>query len=150
VAYSKCQWLLNVARDTQEGRAYILSPVLKANISFERCVEITRLSGVCHQTIRNPRHVQVETFIYSRSNSTASKRWITIVNVMAGTTVLCQMAYRGACLSKKDEVLEARVQMGLSFKVADLTKMRVVNVGIHSEQALENSLDDVHEIGWKS
>jgi hypothetical protein len=69
---------------------------------------------------------------------------------MAGTTVLCQMASRGACLSKKDEVLEARVQMGLSFKVADLTKMRVVNVGIHSEQALENSLDDVHEIGRKS
>jgi hypothetical protein len=36
--------------------------------------------------------------------------------------------------------------MGLGLEAADLPEMGMVNVCIHSEQALEDALNDVHEI----
>jgi hypothetical protein len=51
-----------------------------------------------------------------------------------------------AHLCKKDEVLEASVEMGFDLQVAHLHKVCVIYVCIYTKQALENALDDVHKI----
>ncbi len=43
-------------------------------------------------------------------------------------------------------MLEAGVQVGLSREQHDVLEVSVVDVGVHSEQAFEDHLDDVHEV----
>lgn len=50
---------------------------------------------------------------------------------------------------EEDEVLEAGVQVGLLAQPAHLLKVRVVDVRIHAEQALEHSFGHVKEVGRK-
>lgn len=44
------------------------------------------------------------------------------------------------------EVLEARIQVRLFAQAHDFVKVRVVNVCVHSEEPLEDLLDDIAEV----
>ena len=46
-------------------------------------------------------------------------------------------------------MLEAGVQVGLFRQRADAPEVRVVDVSINSEQALEDCLHDCQEVWWK-
>ena len=45
-----------------------------------------------------------------------------------------------------DEVLEGRVQVGLDFQSHHVREVRVVNVGVHPEESLEDDADDLAEV----
>lgn len=49
-------------------------------------------------------------------------------------------------LSEVHEVLEAGVEVRLLAQAAHVLEVRVVDVRVHSEQALEDDLDHVHEV----
>jgi hypothetical protein len=49
-------------------------------------------------------------------------------------------------MGEENEVFEASIEVGFLFQTHDLLKVRVVDVCIHSEQALEYCLDHVSEI----
>ena len=51
-------------------------------------------------------------------------------------------------LSKVHEVLETRIQMCFLPKAAYAPEVSVVDVGIHSEEALEHGAHHIHEI-WR-
>lgn len=51
-----------------------------------------------------------------------------------------------AHLGKGHEVLEAGVEVRLLAQAAHVLEVRVVDVRVHPEQALEDDLDHVHEV----
>ena len=54
--------------------------------------------------------------------------------------------YEVKLVDEVDEVLEACVEVGLCREEHDVLKVCVVDVSIHSEETLENDLDDIEEI----
>ena len=54
--------------------------------------------------------------------------------------------YEVKLIDEVDEVLEARVEVGLCREEHYVLEVCVVDVSIHSEETLENDLDDVEEI----
>lgn len=57
--------------------------------------------------------------------------------------------YEVKLIDKVYEVLEASVEVGLCREEHDVLEVCVVDVCIHSEETLENDLDDVEEIFWE-
>ena len=53
---------------------------------------------------------------------------------------------RSGYLGKENEVLEAGVQVSFSLELAHLVKVRSVDVGIHTEEALEYLLHYILEV----
>ncbi len=49
---------------------------------------------------------------------------------------------QGKLVNKVDEMFEAGIQMGLSREKHDVLEMRVIDVGVHSEQPLKYHLDN--------
>ena len=54
--------------------------------------------------------------------------------------------YEVKLVDEVDEVLEACVEVGLCREEHDMLEVCVVDVSIHSEETLENDLDDIEEI----
>ena len=54
--------------------------------------------------------------------------------------------YEVKLVDEVDEMLEARVEVGLCREEHDVLEVCVVDVSIHSEETRENDLDDVEEI----
>ena len=54
--------------------------------------------------------------------------------------------YEVKLVDEVDEVLEARVEVGFCREEHDVLEVCVVDVSIHSEETLENDLDNVEEI----
>ena len=54
--------------------------------------------------------------------------------------------YEVKLVDEVDEVLEACVEVGLCREEHDVLEVCVVDVSIHSEETLENDLDDIEEI----
>ena len=54
--------------------------------------------------------------------------------------------YKVKLVDEVDEMLEARVEVSLRREEHDVLEVCVVDVSIHSEETLENDLDDVEEI----
>jgi hypothetical protein len=57
--------------------------------------------------------------------------------------------YKVKLVDEVDEMLEARVEVSLRREEHDVLEVCVVDVSIHSEETLENDLDDVKEIFWE-
>ena len=54
--------------------------------------------------------------------------------------------YEVKLVDEVDEVLEACVEVGLCREEHDMLEVCVVDVSIHSEETLENDLDDIEDI----
>jgi hypothetical protein len=54
--------------------------------------------------------------------------------------------YEVKLVDEVDEMFEARVKVSLCREEHDMLEMCVVDVSIHSEETLENDLDDIEEI----
>lgn len=71
-------------------------------------------------------------------------RFLSVLGAQLVNKVLqgCQLSAinQAEFLHKEDEMLEGSVKMGLFLQLHDRIKVLVVNMGIDSEQALENGL----------
>jgi hypothetical protein len=80
--------------------------------------------------------------------------WRLFTFVLSLLELLNQLSQRGKLflvnevelVNEIDEVLETCVEMGLSREEHDMLEMSMVDVGVNSEESLENNLDDVDEV----